>query len=103
MSCRCGRPTRCSALGIDWRQISRSWPCRPAEIPTRGSATTRRSRGGAAGQNPQSRPAQPETPAKKAEKVVLGIDEHCLASLLAYPYLFGPADEALQAGGEAAG
>jgi DNA primase len=59
-------------------------------------------RRGAAGQKPQSRPAQPETPAKKAEKIVLGVDEHCLGSLLAYPYLFAQADEALRAGGEAA-
>lgn len=57
-------------------------------------------RRGAAGQKPQSRPAQPGTPAKKAEKVALGVDEHCLASLLAFPYLFVQVDEALKACGE---
>jgi hypothetical protein len=58
-------------------------------------------RRGAADQKPQSRPAKPETPAKKAEKIALSVDEHCLASLLAYPHLFTPADEALEASGEA--
>ncbi len=58
-------------------------------------------RRGAAGQKPQSRSAQAETPAKKAGKVVLGVDEHCLASLLAFPYLLAPVDDALKSSGEA--
>jgi len=58
-------------------------------------------RKGASGQKTQPRPAQFETPAKKTEKVILGVDEHCLASLLAFPYLLSRVDEALQSSGEA--
>jgi len=58
-------------------------------------------RRGAADQKSQPRPAQPQAPAKKAGKAVVGVDEYCLASLLAYPYLFNRVDEVLQASNEA--
>ncbi|MBN1956176.1 MAG: DNA primase [Anaerolineae bacterium] len=58
-------------------------------------------RRGAAGRKAQPRPAQPEARAKTAERRALGVDEHCLASLLAHPHLFAAVDEALRSGGEA--
>jgi DNA primase len=58
-------------------------------------------RKGATGQKPESQPTRPETPAMKAEKVALGVDEHCLASLLAFPHLLAEVNKVLQSSSEA--